>query len=276
MHLTLISTHVILLLKLLLVQRASNRQAKQVSIMQGALTARQTQILKSLVDEYIATAEPVGSEALEKKYGLGVSPATIRNEMATLTKLGYLRQPHTSAGRVPTPQAMKFYINQLMEERQMSLAEEVKAKEEVMEAKDDINSLMREATHSLAQITRSLAIGTTEEGRVWHSGYANVFLNPEFANLELSINLFSLLDEVRRVRELFFERMTGLSPIEVIFGQELGWAGLDYISVVGTRFKLKDKGCALGVVGPERLRYPYVIPVLRYFRNLMEEIAKGY
>ena len=87
--------------------------------MSDGLTARQTQILKVIVDEYIATAAAVGSEALDKKYNLGVSPATIRNEMVSLTKSGYLKQLHTSAGRVPTPVAMKFYIDQLMEEKQI-------------------------------------------------------------------------------------------------------------------------------------------------------------
>ena len=96
--------------------------------MTDGLTARQTQILKSLIDEYIETAEPVGSESLEKRYNLRVSPATIRNEMVFLTNAGFLRQPHTSAGRVPSPKAMKFYISQLMQEEQMSLTDEVKAK----------------------------------------------------------------------------------------------------------------------------------------------------
>src|SRR3990172_11919944 len=107
--------------------------------MTDSLTARQTQVLKSLIDEYIDTAEPVGSESLDKKYSLGVSPATIRNEMMDLTRMGYLRQPHTSAGRVPSPKAMKFYIDQLMDERRMSVAEEVKVKEGVMGVKDDLN-----------------------------------------------------------------------------------------------------------------------------------------
>lgn len=242
-------------------------------LMTKGLTARQTQILKSLVEEYIDTADPVGSDALEKKYSLGVSPATIRNEMAALTKLKYLRQPHTSAGRIPTPTAMKFYIDQLMEEKQMSVADEVKAKEDVMGAEEDIYSLMRRATHALAERTRSLAVGSVDDERIWHSGYANIFHYPEFANLDLSMSLFALLDEEGRVQELFFERMTGVSPIEVIFGEDLGWSGLNYISVVGTRFKLRGKNCALGIVGPDRLRYPTVIPVLRYFKNLMEEIA---
>ena len=133
------------------------------SKMSDALTARQTQILKALIDEYITTAEPVGSESLEKKYSLGVSPATVRNEMFALTRNGYLRQPHTSAGRIPTPKAMKFYIDQLMEERQMTVAEEVKAKEEMSGARNDIGDLLDEATHELAHVTKSLAVATFDD-----------------------------------------------------------------------------------------------------------------
>ncbi len=241
--------------------------------MNDALTARQTQILKFLIDEYIEIAEPVWSENLEKKYDLGVSPATIRSEMCALTKIGYLKQPHTSAGRVPTPKAMKFYIDQLMDERHMSLAEEVKVKEDVMEGKDNINKVLEEATHSLAQATKSLAIGAIDdEDRLWHSGFANVFNNPEFEDLRSTAILFSFLEESQRMRELFFQRMTGLSPVEVIFGEELGWPGFGPIGVVGTRFELMGKKCALGVIGPVRLPYPRVIPVMRYFRDVFEGI----
>jgi heat-inducible transcriptional repressor len=242
--------------------------------MAEALTARQTQILKSLIDEYIEAAEPVGSEALEKKYNLGVSPATIRNEMAALTKMGFLRQPHTSAGRIPTPVAMKFYIDQLMEEKQMSLADEVKAKEEVWDARGNIEELMQEATAALAERTRSLTIGALEPQKFWHAGYSNLFLNPEFADLELSANLFSFLEEAKRMHELFFERMTGVTPVEVIFGEELGWQDLAPIGVAATQFKLQDKNAVLGVIGPARLSYPTVIPVLRYFSNLIQEISR--
>lgn len=239
--------------------------------MSDALTSRQTQILKSIIDEYISTAEPVGSEALEKKYNLGVSPATVRNEMNGLTQMSYLRQPHTSAGRIPSPKAMKFYIDQLMEERKMSVAEEVKVKEDV-KTQTNVSELLDDATHELAQITKSLAVATLddENDKVWHSGYANLFLNPEFADLECTATLFSFLEEVQQMHELFFERMTGLSPVEVIFGEELGWPGFSPIGVVGTRFEIGGIHGALGVIGPARLQYPRIIPVVRYFRDLLE------
>ena len=188
--------------------------------------------------------------------------------------MGFLRQPHTSAGRIPTPVAMKFYIDQLMEEKQMSLADEVKAKEEVWDARGNIEELMEEATAALAERTRSLTIGALEPQKFWHAGYSNLFLNPEFADLELSANLFSFLEEAQRMHELFFERMTGVTPVEVIFGEELGWQGLAPIGVAATQFKLQDKNAVLGVIGPARLSYPTVIPVLRYFSNLIQEVSR--
>jgi heat-inducible transcriptional repressor len=242
--------------------------------MAEGLTARQTQILKALIEEYIETAQAVGSEALDKKYNLGVSPATIRNEMVALTKLGYLRQPHTSAGRVPSPTAMKFYIDQLMEERQMSLADEVKTKEEVWDARNDLDELLDEATHALAERTKSLAVAATDEGKVWHAGYANVFVNPEFSDIRTCANLFSFIEEAQRLHELFFERAMSGSPIDVLFGEELGWPELTPMGVVATHFSARGKKGALGVIGPVRLSYPTIIPTLRYFKNLIEEVSR--
>lgn len=249
--------------------------------MVDGLTARQTQILKTIIDEYIETAAAVGSEALDKKYNLGVSPATIRNEMVTLTKSGYLRQLHTSAGRVPTPMAMKFYINQLMEEKQMSLVDEVKAKEEVWDARDDIDELMNEATHALANRTKSLAVaalkdpargGTGAKDRFWHAGHSYIFNNPEFAEIATCRNLFSIFEEFDKLDRLFFG-FQSTSPLEVLFGEELGIPELYPAGIVSTHFNIKGHPGALGIIGPARANYASVIPILRYFGNLIEEVA---
>lgn len=242
--------------------------------MSDGLSARQTQILKALIDEYIETASPVGSENLDKKYNLGISPATIRNEMVALTNAGFLRQPYTSSGRVPSPTAMKFYISQLMEERQMSLADEVKAKEEIKGAGGDLDKILTEATHALAERTRSLALAATDEGRLWHAGYANIFANPEFADLGVCSNLFSFLEEADKIHELFFGRPDYPSPIDVFFGEELAWPELSPIGIVTTHFKAAGRRGALGVVGPIRLSYATIIPTLRYFSNMIQEAAE--
>jgi len=241
--------------------------------MASSLTARQTQILKSLIDEYIETAVPVGSENLDKKYNLGVSPATIRSEMNVLTKNGYLKQPHTSSGRIPTPLAMKFYIDQLMEEKQMSLTDEVKTKEDVWDSRKDLDSLLIEATKVLADKTKNIAVAATDEGKIWRAGFSNIFLNPEFSEIETCASIFSVIEEVDKMTELFFQKAVSGSSIDVLFGEDLGWPGFNAVGIVATHFNVYDKNVALGVIGPVGLSYPTVIPVLKYFRNLMEEVS---
>jgi heat-inducible transcriptional repressor len=241
--------------------------------MDDTLSARQTQLLKVIIDEYITTAEPVGSVALENKYDLGVSPATIRNEMALLTSKGYLKQPHTSAGRVPTPKAMKFYINQLMEEKSLSVTDEVQAKEEVWDSRQNVESLLRDATHALAHQTHYLAVATLDDGLIWIHGHSNLFANPEFLDMQVCQSLFEMLEEKKRMRELFFGHFTGGSPIEVLFGEDLGWEFFEPIGMVASRFRLGERQGAIGVVGPFRLNYPRVIPTVRYFGNLIQELT---
>lgn len=243
--------------------------------MTDALTSRQTQILKTIIDEYIATAEAVGSEALDKKYNLGVSPATIRNEMVALTRAGYLRQNHTSAGRIPSPLGMKFYINQLMEEKQMSLVDEVKAKEEVWDSRSDIDELMEEATRALAFRTKSLAVAalqdTGKKDRFWQAGHSYVFDNPEFSEIQDCANLFSIFNELDKLDRLFFGGSS--SPLDVLFGEELNWPELAPTGIIATHFNLRGKPGALCVIGPARVDYGTVIPILRYFGNMIEEVA---
>lgn len=235
------------------------------------LTSRQTQILKALINEYIETAVAVGSEALEKKYNLGVSPATIRNEMVALTKSGYLKQLHTSAGRVPTPTAMKFYIDQLMDEKALSLADEVKAKEEVWDVKDNLDKLLNEATHSLAHRTGGLAVAATDDGEVWHSGHANIFSYPEFEDIAACANLFGFIDESEAMIDLFFNRFPIESPFDVLFGEQVGLRNLP-IGIVAAHFKTNGNNGAIAVIGPVRQSYASVIPTIRYYRDLIEEV----
>jgi len=244
--------------------------------MTDSLTSRQTQILKTIVNEYITTAEPVGSEAMDKKYNLGISPATIRNEMVNLTKAGYLKQPHASAGRIPTPVAMKFYINQLMEEKQMSLVDEVKAKEEVWDSRKQIDNLMDEATHALANRTKSIAVGALKDkdqkDKFWQAGHSYIFNNPEFAEMAACQSLFSIFEEFDKLDRIFFGSPS-TSPLDVLFGEELGWPELMTSGIVSTHFTIDGRPGALGIIGPARADYSTVIPILRYFGNMIQEVA---
>lgn len=241
------------------------------------LTQRQIQILKSLIEEYINTAEPVGSETLEKKHNLSASPATIRNEMVRLTQLGYLKKPHTSAGRVPTPEGMKFYVKQLMKEKELSVAEEVSVKEKVWDFRGKEQKFLKELTKALAEKTKTLALATTDEGDLFASGSANILDMPEFFDIDITKSLLSTIDEFEYFHNLFTNAFSQ-EDVCVLLGEELGprLKGGPY-GFVFTRYETpRNLKGEIGVLGSTRLDYMSVIPTVRYFGDLIEEVAQGW
>ena len=117
------------------------------------LSARKKKILAAVVDEYIRTAEPVGSKTIAAVASLGCSSATIRNELSELTSLGYLEQPHTSAGRIPSPQGYRFYVNELMERQKLSIEEADAINSRLTEKMEQLDKLMADAGRLAGQLT---------------------------------------------------------------------------------------------------------------------------
>lgn len=240
------------------------------------LTQRQVEILKSLIEEYIETAEPVGSETLEKKHNMSASPATIRNEMVRLTDLGYLKKPHISAGRVPTPNAMKFYVKQLMKEKELSVTEEVALKEKVWDLRDKETEFLKKVTKALADKTKTLAVTTTNDGNFFCAGYANILDMPEFFDIDLTKALLSFVDESDYLQNLFSTEIDD-GEIHILLEDELGPKLNGPYGFVFTRYQTPHHMTGeIGVLGPSRLNYNYIVPTVRYFGNLIEEIAKGW
>jgi len=124
------------------------------------LDPRKQSILHAVVIEYVSGAEPVGSELLVHKYGLGVKSATVRNELADLSELGYLEQPHTSAGRVPSDRGYRFYVDRLIEHKPVS-REEKERIAATLEEGEVLQKLLRETTLALSRITHLMSVATT-------------------------------------------------------------------------------------------------------------------
>ena len=127
----------------------------------GELDKRKAYILATVVYEYIATAEPVGSNTLTQKYNLGVSSATIRNEMAELEALGYLDQPHTSAGRVPSDAGYRTYVDQLMTPERLPMPERRRIQDELREASRELDDVIETTTRLLGRLSNNLAFVVT-------------------------------------------------------------------------------------------------------------------
>ena len=122
------------------------------------ISARKKKILAAVVDEYIRTAEPVGSKTIAETAGLGCSSATIRNELSELTALGYLEQPHTSAGRVPSDKAYRLYVNNMMQRSNLT-EDEIKVMSAYCQSRvKGLDAVMRETANVLSRITHYTAL----------------------------------------------------------------------------------------------------------------------
>lgn len=236
------------------------------------LSERQKKLLRAIIEKYIETAEPIGSETIEKEGGLGVSPATIRNEMVKLTALGYLRQPYTSAGRIPTSQGMKFYVDQLMEEKVLSLKDEVAIKEELSESEKSFDKLLRHTTRILADQTHSLALATSEEGDIYSAGIANILDMPEFFDIDITKTVLSMVDKIELLSQIF-NQLNAEDQLKILFGDELGLPYLEPCGFIIARYQMPNHNGMLGIIGPSRLNYSVIIPTMRYFSHLLSNIS---
>jgi heat-inducible transcriptional repressor len=236
------------------------------------LTGRQIQILRAVVEKYLETAEPVGSETIDRKFNFGVSPATIRNEMVYLAKQGYLRKPHTSAGRIPTAMAIKFYVHELMREKDLSVAEEVSVKERIWSSRNQLDLLLSEVARVMAERTNCIGIVMAiEQQRVYSSGYAHILSFPEFANIDVARTVLTLVEEVRAMQEIFAYGQ-GDEPVHLVLGEDLGNQYLASVGFVFAGFQVGNRAYDLGIVGPARLDYAYVLPIIKYSRQLVLEL----
>lgn len=238
------------------------------------LSDRQIKIIRAIVEEYTTTGEPVGSQTLDKKFRLGVSPATIRNEMAELVHKGLLSKPHSSAGRIPTATAIKFYVNELLKERELSVAEEVAIKERVWDHRFKPQDLLDEATRVLAERTKSLSVAAFDDGAVYRAGYSNLLNSTEFYDIDLFRDILFLLDEQERIVTLF-HRSVGQNPIHLLLGEELGYQRMSPVSCLFADIQIGDRRGSLGIIGTNRQHYDQNIPLVRYIANLINQLAQS-
>lgn len=119
---------------------------------------RKKLILRAVTDEYISTAEPVGSRSIARRYNLGISPATIRNEMADLEEAGFLEQPHTSSGRIPSDKGYRFYVDVMVEPKEPSRTLRQRILQEFIERQGQIEALIQHTAKILASLTKQAAL----------------------------------------------------------------------------------------------------------------------
>ncbi len=208
---------------------------------------RQLEILRAIVEEYVTTEEPVGSKAIAERHGLGVSPATIRNEMALLEDAGLITQPHTSAGRIPTNHGYRIFVDKIAQIKPLSSGER-RAIENFMSGAAQPDEVARRAVRLLAQITHHVAIvQIPDQDRVVLSGTANLARS----HYESASDLYPILEALEEQVVLLKLLADAGTSINVKIGAEQTTANLQSTSVVS----MSAGAGAIGILGPTRMDY---------------------
>jgi len=237
------------------------------------MDARREAILDAIIREYVETAEPVGSLTLVEKYEFPLSPATIRGEMAELEREGYIMQPHTSAGRVPTEQGYKHFVKLILSEStSLTVRDEKKIREQLLGQHIRYEKLLDLAAKTLADATGSVGI-VGVSGLVYSHGFSNLFSQPEFKDSENVEKAAGILD---RMHELV-EDLPPLSHPLVFVGSETPLGVSSGCSLVVSGFETPYGGIGrLAVLGPTRMPYSKVISVVEEVKELLESMGEKY
>lgn len=238
------------------------------------LTDRQAQILKAIIEEHIATAQPIASVELVVKRGLPVSGATVRNIMADLVRNGFLRMGHVSSGRTPTDRAYRYYVNDLMQEDGVSVLEEMSLKQKVWESRYEEFKLIRSAVQALSEVTDYMAFGISGDGFAHFAGASKVFEIPEFYEIDVTKAVFKLIDDFNLIKSVLEQNTYG--DINVLIGREIGLANMEPISIIFGRTRIGQREYYLGLITPARNKYDKNIPLVRHMIKLLIEATGGY
>lgn len=232
---------------------------------------RQVQILKLIIDEYVRTAEPVSSKQLCEQYSLACSSATVRNDMAVLEELGLIAQPHTSAGRVPTEKAYRFYIKQGQDKQAtQKTAKTINIKVTVRRAPraPTPEERLAQVGHAVVQASGEAVMLATN--RPWSTtiGLANLLRKPEFQS---GTAILSLAESLERFDAAFKDMLgSATDEVTVLLGND-NPLGNDLASVVVKSTLGNGVEGVLGIVGPLRMDYNRNIALLTQAKKVLEQ-----
>jgi len=243
------------------------------------MTSRREAILEAIVREYVSTAEPVGSLTLVKKYSFPYSSATIRAEMAMLEENGFIMQPHTSAGRIPTEKGYRYIVDMIQEEESnyakasLDRHDVTKREFEILERRiTPIHSHFERrfdmAAMALADMTRNVAISSMGQ-EIYSHGLANLFRQPEFYDNDRVLQVANMIDNLQGL----LRELPRSKDFMVLIGKESPVGKAAGCSLVVSRVHMPTQSARgyLGVLGPTRMPYERVIPLVMRTRDLLEE-----
>ena len=232
---------------------------------------RKKQVLKAIINHFVDTAEPVGSKTILVSYKFKVSPATIRNDMAQLEKAGYISQPHTSAGRIPTTKGYRLFVDEMVDyDNARKQAAETLKSIRTQYAAAKIREKLYDAVSILSTATNLVSFATTPDNpRTFFLGMSNVLRQPEFSESTAQAS------EVIEVLEHSNNFVKTLNKLDIskepraFIGEENILPKTQSCSIIVAKYQKAEFNGYIGVLGPKRMDYPYNIVLLEEINKLL-------
>ncbi len=236
-----------------------------------SLDKRRFEILNKIVREYIAFAEPISSDYLKRKHYTDLSSATIRNEMLKLTEDGYLHQPYTSAGRIPTDKGYRYFVDVLIEKEINGLINErIRNRiKEIKKESDDYLAYLKGINKFLASFSSGFSVSyLVEENLCLREGLKKTFRNREFSDIEYARNFLSMIESFEDDIEKF--NLDDFS-IKVYIGNEMPVKKFNDFGIVISRCIFDDKETFVAILGPKRMAYNRNISLISSIVKILKE-----
>lgn len=230
------------------------------------ITERQKDIINKIVRAYIKSAKPVSSKLIEKKYGFNICPATIRIEMQKLTDMGYLMQPHTSAGRIPTDKGYRFYVdNSEQKKKGMKMDGELSLIEKEI---DDSFKFFQDLTKRVAELSSNLALTYfPEEDILFKEGWDHIFKEPEFEDADFISRFTEMVENMGEN----IEDLTDFDFPQIFIGKENQLPGAqDFSTVVSNVVFAKKKKGIVAILGPKRMDYNKNVEIINSLNKVCQ------
>ncbi|MDO8669246.1 MAG: hypothetical protein Q7K65_03045 [Candidatus Buchananbacteria bacterium] len=226
------------------------------------LDERQNNLLRIVVEEYVDSASPVGSGLIVSKYFKDLSSATIRNDMAELEKQGLISQPHTSAGRIPTISGYRKYLNSLSAKGNLTKSEMNKL---ARVESEDLKTRTKNIARIIADLSDSAVFVSFGESEFFYTGIANLFRQPEFAEMDYLHTMSEAIDHMDEAINLMFDQLE-IGEIQTLIGRDNPFG--EVTSVVVSKCEIDGQTSLIGILGPNRLDYRKCLSLVDYFNKL--------
>lgn len=232
---------------------------------------REEAVLEIIVKSYTESVEPVGSRFVARK--LGLSSATIRNVMSDLEEEGFLMHPHTSAGRIPTDKGYRYYVNSLMHKRDVNDNIVQMIEEQYRQKIRSLEDVLEKTSHLMSSLTNYVGVTLIPDTeKVYLDGASHLIEQPEFHDMKKLHNLFRCLEDKVAILKLLCNEADD-DGLTIHIGKENKSNDLFDCSIVTSGYKIKGKKSGkLGVIGPKRMVYEKVVPMVQLLADTVSTI----